>query len=174
MSNKFTRLSTAIIASLAISFFVCNQRPPLTWDYINIRIANSFPHIPHISQQQLLDILKQKPIPVLLDVRTSDEYKTSHISGAVWIGDNQSWQPPGGDSPIIVYCSVGWRSAQWCERLQSDGFTEVYNLQGGIFSWANAGLPLEKNGQNVHEVHPYDARWGVLLNQALHPSAADE
>jgi hypothetical protein len=44
----------------------------------------------------------------------------------------------------------------------------VFNLQGSIFKWANEGRPLIANDRAVHVVHPYNERWGVLLNPQLH------
>jgi hypothetical protein len=46
----------------------------------------------------------------------------------------------------------------------------VFNLQGSIFQWANEGRPLITNGHAVHVVHPFNERWGVLLNPQLHPN----
>ena len=47
----------------------------------------------------------------------------------------------------------------------------VFNLQGSIFQWANEGRLLMANDRAVHAVHPYNERWGVLLNPQLHPNA---
>lgn len=41
------------------------------------------------------------------------------------------------DSHIVVYCSVSYRSSILARRLQDMGFTNVYNLEGSIFKWAN-------------------------------------
>lgn len=47
------------------------------------------------------------------------------------------------DKPIILYCRTGSRSAQACMFLNQQGVTNVYNLTGGIVSWAQNGLPIE-------------------------------
>jgi rhodanese-related sulfurtransferase len=44
---------------------------------------------------------------------------------------------------IVFYCHVGGRSAQTAAFAASNGFTDVYNLEGGIVAWAQAGLPIE-------------------------------
>lgn len=49
------------------------------------------------------------------------------------------------DIDILVYCKVGGRSAQACETLQSMGFTNLINLEGGITAWAkevDARMPV--------------------------------
>jgi rhodanese-related sulfurtransferase len=42
----------------------------------------------------------------------------------------------------VFYCRFGGRSAQAAAFAAANGFTDVYNLQGGIIAWANAGLPV--------------------------------
>ena len=46
------------------------------------------------------------------------------------------------DAPIVTYCSVGYRSGKMAERLQAAGYTNVRNLEGSIFKWANEHRPL--------------------------------
>ena len=43
----------------------------------------------------------------------------------------------------VFYCRSGARSAQAAAFVAANGFTDVYNLQGGIIAWANANLPIE-------------------------------
>jgi rhodanese-related sulfurtransferase len=47
------------------------------------------------------------------------------------------------DSATVFYCQMGGRSAQAAAFAAANGFTDVYNLQGGISAWAQAGLPIE-------------------------------
>jgi len=111
--------------------------------------------------------------PLLLDARSSDEYAVSHIAGATRVDpDGDALDPTGipRDTPIVVYCSVGYRSAAVVRRLDGAGFTRVYNLQGGIFEWANEGRPVERDGVVVHEVHPYSGVWGRMLDAKYHPA----
>lgn len=42
----------------------------------------------------------------------------------------------------VFYCQMGGRSAQAAAFAASNGFSDVYNLQGGIMGWAQAGLPI--------------------------------
>ena len=43
-------------------------------------------------------------------------------------------------------------------------YTNVRNLDGSIFQWANEGRPLVRGNQRVQDVHPYDENWGRLLD----------
>jgi len=62
-----------------------------------------------------------------------------------------------------VYCSVGYRSSKFAERLQAAGLIEVMNLEGSIFAWANEDRPLQKDGQPVAQVHPYSRKYAQML-----------
>ena len=72
------------------------------------------------------------------------------------------------EAPIVVYCSVGYRSAGVAQALRRQGFKDVVNLKGSIFRWANEGRPVFRSGRMVAAVHPYDASWGTLLADSLH------
>lgn len=69
------------------------------------------------------------------------------------------------DDLIVVYCSVGWRSGGIADRLRAAGYTRVYNLEGGLFQWANEGRAFYRGNERASQVHPYDAIWGRLLNE---------
>lgn len=47
------------------------------------------------------------------------------------------------NATTVFYCQMGGRSAQAAAFAAANGFTDVYNLQGGIAAWAQAGLPIE-------------------------------
>ena len=107
---------------------------------------------------------------MLLDIREAPEFAVSRIPGArnvvpATIVDYAERELAALDraQPIIVYCSVGLRSAAAAHELRSLGFTHVRNVRGSIFSWANEGRALE--GGKL--VHVYGARWGQLLREDL-------
>lgn len=89
--------------------------------------------------------LAQNPNAQLLDVRTPEEFSSDHISKAV----NVNWNDPSfvnnvatydKTKPIYVYCKAGGRSAQAAAKLAEMGFTEIYNLNGGMMKWNSEGL----------------------------------
>ena len=85
----------------------------------------------------------------LLDVRTLGEYQQSRLEGARLIPIDQfakRLQEVPKDRPILVYCAVGSRSAQVVNYLARKGFPEIYNLYGGIYAWAQKGLPVLRGG----------------------------
>jgi rhodanese-related sulfurtransferase len=108
--------------------------------------------------------------PTLLDVRQPDEIAVSRIPGAIPVNPDASvddLRQLDLEGPVVVYCSVGARSATLAERLKAAGIDSVRNLRGSIFAWANEGRPLERAGESVQTVHPYDAAWGTYLRPSL-------
>jgi rhodanese-related sulfurtransferase len=111
---------------------------------------------------------------VLLDIRTQPEFEVSHIHGARRVDPdaNASAVNLPKDQPIVTYCSVGYRSGGFAKKLQDAGYSNVQNMAGSIFQWANEGRPIERNGQRVDKVHPYNATWGKLLKSELRADTA--
>lgn len=88
--------------------------------------------------------LKATEKPQLLDVRTPEEFNAEHIENAVnvnWNGDDFAAKANVYDKskPIFVYCKVGGRSAKAADKLAEMGFTQIYNLDGGIMKWNASG-----------------------------------
>lgn len=76
---------------------------------------------------------------ILLDVRTSDEYRQKRINGAKLIpvnelADRALQELPDKAIPIIVYCYSGARAKTAAKMLTHMGYTDVVNL-GGIIDW---------------------------------------
>lgn len=83
----------------------------------------------------------------VIDVRTPAEFAAGHLAGAVNIdvqGSNFDAQIAAlpKDGTYAVYCHSGRRSADATSRMADAGFTKVYNLDGGIQAWADAGGQL--------------------------------
>jgi len=83
--------------------------------------------------------------PQLVDVRSAAEVARGAIAGAKHI--ELATLPARVDeldanTPCVVYCLSGARSAQACAWLAQRGFDHLYNLNGGIAAWAKAGLPV--------------------------------
>ncbi len=88
----------------------------------------------------------------IIDVRGDDEYcsGTGHIPGAELIPLPQLERgkfPQKDDKPILVVCRSGARSARAASLLASEGYTNLYNLSGGIMSWNASNLPVEHCGK---------------------------
>ena len=113
--------------------------------------------------------------PVVLDARSPAEYALSHLRGAVRIDPREpslkSVAAFPRDTPVVVYCRVGYRGARVASWLRRQGFRTVYDLAGGLFAWADEGRPLEADGRPATQVHPYSTSWGKLLAPAVRADA---
>lgn len=94
--------------------------------------------------------LKSTENPQLLDVRTPEEFSVDHLEKATnvnWNGDDFAAKAEKLDKskPVFVYCKVGGRSNQAANKLSEMGFTQVYDMQGGIMKWKSNGMNLEDN-----------------------------
>jgi rhodanese-related sulfurtransferase len=151
-----------------------------TWPGIKRLIDARFPGIAQLSTAQLRDWPAQAPV-LLLDVRATSEFEVSHLQAAQHTptlaqarAAIQTFRAQAPQGKVVLYCSVGYRSAQMAHALQREAVAQVFNLEGGIFAWANAALPVQRQGQAVQQVHPYDAQWGTLLNAPLHAATAQK
>ncbi len=103
---------------------------------------------------------------VVLDTRALEEFEVSHLPGARFM-DYQSFKAEAledlpRDTPILVYCSVGYRSERIGEKLQDAGFTHVRNLYGGIFYWHQEGKPIVNIAEEpTHRIHTYNKKWSA-------------
>lgn len=106
---------------------------------------------------------------IFLDARALEEYEVSHIEQAIFVGYDHfeiaTLDTLDRNEPIIVYCSVGYRSEKISEQLLEAGFKNIANLYGGIFEWKNRGYPVYQAGVVTENVHAFDKKWGIWLKK---------
>ncbi len=86
---------------------------------------------------------------VLVDVREESEFAKDHLPGAVHLGKGVierdiEARVPKLDTPLVLYCGGGFRSALAADNLQKMGYTNVISMDGGIRDWREKGYPLSK------------------------------
>ena len=173
MKGEFLKQSCAWIALFLglISIVSCQGASEPQWGELTQQIRSRFPDVRQLSTADLAADLEssQKGAPLLIDSRSESEYAVSHLRGARRAETVSEVEAITNErnTLIVVYCSVGYRSSRLAQELMSRGFTNVFNLEGSIFKWANEGRPVYRNGQPVVEVHPYDDDWGRLLDRSL-------
>ena len=85
---------------------------------------------------------------IVLDVRATGEFEAGHLPNArniplAELGQRTGELPAG--RPVIVCCNTGMTSAKGAAALRKAGREEVFNLDGGLNAWRQAGLPVVKN-----------------------------
>ena len=170
---KFVRRHARILAgsflviASTIGLISCQS---VRWKIVKSKIHREFPGVAQLSTDKLsawTNDPKRQP-PVLLDVRTKAEYEVSHLAHAIQVepGSDPAALHLSGDQPIVTYCSVGYRSSAFAEKLDKAGFKNVVNLDGSIFQWTNENRPLVNDAGQTDKVHPFNALWGTLLDKS--------
>ena len=167
----------AVLALGAAWAFCAQPGGKLTWEAVFARIARDWSGVPQMTTGELARRLGAKDErPVLIVTRAWEEYAVSHLPGAVWAETPKQiraalWDVPPGRA-VVLYCSVGVRSSKAAAELMRDGRGNVFNLRGSIFQWANEGRPIEREGKPATGVHPYNRKWGELLDAKLRAEPA--
>ena len=123
--------------------------------------------IPYISVQELA---MPKTKAIILDAREIKEYNVSHLKNAIYVGydffvvDSVQQKIQNKEAKIVVYCSLGIRSEDIGEKIKKAGYTNVYNLYGGIFEWKNNNYKVfNSDGKETENVHTFSKEWSKWL-----------
>lgn len=117
---------------------------------INIAACNStIAESKQISATELIELIKIEKAPVILDVRSAEEYSEARVPGAINI---EYRELPSrihevrklGEGKIVVYCERGVRANIAKETLRKAGFTDILHLEGDMSGWRKRGLEVEK------------------------------
>ncbi|MBT7227179.1 MAG: rhodanese-like domain-containing protein [Gammaproteobacteria bacterium] len=148
----------------------------VSWESVDDKIRREFPSVKSVSTDQLRSRYEEagEILPLVIDVREVDEFGVSHLGDALNLETAQAivnmvaqrWL--GKETEIVVYCSVGYRSAAVAADLQELGFTRVFNLEHSLFDWANKGYPMIDSSGSTDKVHPFNRAWSVLVDDSLH------
>lgn len=116
----------------------------LLWSYFGSKVQG----IKEVGTVEALQLINHKDA-IIVDVREQNEYETGHLLNAKLIplgalkgriGELEKYR----EHPIVMTCQSGRRSKIAAAQLKNKGFTQVYNLVGGVLAWRKAELPLEK------------------------------
>jgi len=111
-------------------------------------IARMMSGVPQVGVAEAVNLINRRDA-VVLDVRTQGEYGAGHLVGArhvplVDLKARMSELERFRERPVLVHCASGSRSQVAAKTLKDAGFKEVFNLQGGMGAWTQAGMPTEK------------------------------
>lgn len=126
-------------SAIAIALFLCLPAPAFAQ-------PDAPPQAPSIAATELSARRASGNAPVVIDVRTAEEYAAGHIPGALNIPfDQVAKRISEVDAPygVALYCMVGPRARKGESALLGAGYTSVLHLEGGLAAWQAAGLPVE-------------------------------
>ena len=86
---------------------------------------------------------------LLVDVREESEFAKDHLPGAIHLGKgvierDVETRVPDVNTPMILYCGGGFRSAMAADNLQKMGYTNVLSMDGGVREWREKKYPMTK------------------------------
>jgi rhodanese-related sulfurtransferase len=166
----FKLIAAASVSSFFFSLF------GISWESVDGKIQSEFPGVQSISTDVLFAWYEASDFkrPIIIDVRKDGEFRVSHLDDALHLESAEAISSViaerglGKDTEIIVYCSVGYRSASVAANLQARGFTKVLNLEHSLFEWANKGYRMTGANGSTDKVHPFSRAWSVLVDDSLH------
>jgi len=109
-------------------------------------IAEAPDQAPSIAPSELSARRATDQAPIVIDVRTREEYASGHIPGALNIPFDQVAERISEiDAPhgVALYCMIGPRARKGEAALLGAGYTSVLHIEGGLAAWKAAGLPVE-------------------------------
>ena len=121
----------------------------ITFIYLSIILsscqAQTSKNIQLLEAPAFAEKIKNTPNAQILDVRTPQEFAGDHIENAKninWLNADFATNAAtlNNTKPVFVYCKAGSRSNKAAAKLEEMGFTNIYDLQGGILKWEAAGL----------------------------------
>lgn len=137
-----------------IDFFSNNPMLAIAWIVIAVMLVQSLVKdkltgIKAVTAQQAT-LMINKQNAIVVDVRSSDEFKKGHIVNAKHITLSQIEQgnfagiENSKEIPIILVCESGARASSAAAKLVKAGFSQVHNLLSGMGGWTSANLPTTK------------------------------
>ena len=129
-------LMLKLIAAASVSSFFFGLFG-VSWESVDEKIHSEFPGVQSVSTDVLFARYEASDakLPIIIDVREDGEFRVSHLDDALHLESAEAISSViaerglGKDTEIIVYCSVGYRSASVAADLQARGFTKVLNLE---------------------------------------------
>jgi rhodanese-related sulfurtransferase len=143
-----------VIYTIAFGAFLtiaCSNNQPKQTNTENINSAENTTDTGSVfkvvNATEFSEKIKTQP-GVILDVRTSGEYKKGVIKDAQLMdifsdSFDAELNKLDRNTAYYVYCGSGGRSAECSEKMQTLGFKKVYDLDGGMGAWRNANMPIE-------------------------------
>ena len=110
-------------------------------------IAEAKASIKETTAREVQEQLARGESLVLVDIREQNEWNLGHAAPAIYIGrgvlESQIESRVPRETPVVLYCASGNRSALAADTMQNMGYTNVSSMAGGIRAWSDAGGPID-------------------------------
>lgn len=143
--NKTPTVGAAVLAACLLAGVAvpAGAQAPATAPAASQKIIDDPASLPVAAARKLV---AERGDVVLVDVRAPQEFAQGYVEGSrnvPFIDLMEGRHALPKDKPILLICSIGGRSFAAVQLLQEKGYTQVYNLDGGINAWRRATLPLK-------------------------------
>ena len=118
--------------------------------------SRDFPSAINISPKEALNLEKT----VFIDVREPKEQRVSMLPGAITQKEFEDKKDEYLNSNLVIYCTIGYRSGIFTEKVSNQGFT-AYNLKGGVLSWSHDQLGFYTGNNRTNKIHVYGSQWNL-------------
>ena len=154
---------------VVVLLFVGFQSFGQTKEYVDLLNKTYDDKTPVITLDHAREYVGEKGV-YFLDTRESKEFNVSHIKNALNVGYDHfklsTVSHIDKDATIIVYCSIGARSQTIAQKLIKAGYTNVQNMYGGLFHWANSGYPMvDSQSKSTIKIHGYSKEWSKWISK---------
>ena len=153
--KKLNRLLTSISACALLGIAGCSNSGQETGD-ADAGGKKPVPETPakeafleDVDAKRAGELVAAASPPMVIDVRTPEEYAGGHIEGAVNVDFNapnfkEELAKLDRDQTYLMHCRSGGRSGQAKPTFEELGFKAIYHLDGGMIAWEEEGLPTVK------------------------------
>lgn len=160
--------SLFLIVYLSLSYGISKERQPDNQTKKQQILAmyqayksKSFPKIPDISAEDLIELKKQEKI-ILVDVRAPKEWKVCMIPEAITAREFEKNMDRHKENKIIIpYCTIGYRSGLYTQKLLKKN-VNTFNLIGGVLAWAHVKQKFVSSDGDSFRVHVHTKEWNLL------------
>ena len=115
--------------------------------FLNL-VKEAMSRVKEITADEVNAMLSRKESFALIDVREDSEWAAGRVTGAMHLGRGIIERDiekviPQKDTPIVLYCGGGYRSALSADSLQKMGYTNVLSMAGGWSGWCEKDYSRE-------------------------------
>jgi len=146
MTNKIRSAVAAILAAVFLAGWAGAAAPAVTATTPRASVQKTIDDKASIVVAEARKLMESRKDLLLIDVRAPQEFAQGFIAGSqnipfIDIMEGRHTLPK--NKPLLLICSIGGRSFAAVQILQEKGYTEVFNLDGGLQAWRRASLPLQ-------------------------------